>query len=116
MNGICGEDKAIPLPVIAYSKEDGLVTGMSSMFKHGHKAKNGFVMNHGRLMKVQDPSFPKGEVEVHGIHQKEYEVVQKDDEGKALKDDEGKMLTEVKTKYMAFSEWKRIRGFQSRIY
>jgi F-type H+-transporting ATPase subunit a len=54
----------IPLPVILYAPEHGWTTGLSSMFDHGHKAVDGYVLNHGRVNRVADASFPKGEVEV----------------------------------------------------
>jgi len=54
----------IPLPVMLYAPEHGWTFGLSSMFDHGHQAVDGYVLNHGRINRVQDPSFPKGEVEV----------------------------------------------------
>jgi F-type H+-transporting ATPase subunit a len=39
-------DISIPLPVILYSKEKGLVFFMSNKFKHGESEYNGFKINH----------------------------------------------------------------------
>ena len=48
---------SIPLPCIAWS-EDGFMMTMSSSFEHGHKAVNGYVLNHGIMMKVKGEGFP----------------------------------------------------------
>lgn len=56
----------IPLPVIAYVKGQGLEVFLSSRLHGGHTAYNGFIMNHGRLMRVEEPGFPSGEVELEG--------------------------------------------------
>ena len=62
----------IPLPIILYAPAQGWTTGLSSMFGHGHNAVDGYVLNHGRVNRVADPSFPKGEVHIDGIlHRKE---------------------------------------------
>lgn len=52
---------AIPLPVILYAKGQGWTFGLSSMFDHGHKAVDGYVLHHGRVNKVVG-DFPMGEV------------------------------------------------------
>jgi F-type H+-transporting ATPase subunit a len=58
-------DISIPLPCIAWS-EDGFMFTLSSSFEHGHKAVNGFVMNHGILMRVMGDDFPRDQtVAVH---------------------------------------------------
>ncbi|MEM6876992.1 MAG: F0F1 ATP synthase subunit A [Bacteroidota bacterium] len=61
---------AVPLPIIAYAPEFGLTTGLSSMFDHGAKAVDGYVLNHGRLNRVNieaTPGFPmEGEVDLGG--------------------------------------------------
>jgi len=68
---------SIPLPCIAWS-EDGLMVALSSSFEHGHKSVNGYVMNHGILMKVIGEGFPKtGSVDVsfghgHDAHSDEH--------------------------------------------
>ncbi len=48
---------SIPLPVILYSKEKGIVVFMSSRFKHGHASYNGFRVeaegeNKGKIMET----------------------------------------------------------------
>ncbi|WP_246141625.1 F0F1 ATP synthase subunit A [Phaeodactylibacter luteus] len=60
----------IPLPVILYAPEHGWTTGLSSMFEHGHTAVDGYVLNHGRINRVADASFPKGEVHISHIAHK----------------------------------------------
>lgn len=58
----------IPLPMILYAKDKGLDMFMSSKFhigahEDGHTAYNGYVMQHGSVHRVLDPSFPaQGEV------------------------------------------------------
>lgn len=74
----------LPLPVILYAPDHGWTTGLSSMFDHGHKAVDGYVLNHGRVNRVADPSFPKGEVHIDGILRRT-ETVEKD--GKAEEKD-----------------------------
>ncbi len=56
-------DLSFPLPVIFYSQETGLRFMLSSKFHHGKNAIDGFVLNHGRLMKAEG-DFPAGNVEV----------------------------------------------------
>jgi F-type H+-transporting ATPase subunit a len=51
-------DLSIPLPCIAWSK-DGLFFAMSSSFEHGDKAVNGYVLHHGKLMRVIGDDFPR---------------------------------------------------------
>ncbi|MCB0630906.1 MAG: F0F1 ATP synthase subunit A [Lewinella sp.] len=57
----------LPLPVILYAPEHGWTTGLSSMFQHGHVAVDGYVLNHGRVNRVADPAFPKGEAHIDGV-------------------------------------------------
>lgn len=58
-------DLFVPLPVIAYTKGEGLSTFMSSKFKpEGHhgdgtQAVNGYVLFQGTVMHVKDAGFPK---------------------------------------------------------
>jgi len=59
------KDIYIPLPCILYAPEQGWTFTMSSAFDHGHTAIDGYVLNHGRVNRITDPSFPEGEV--HGI-------------------------------------------------
>ena len=46
----------IPLPVILYAPEYGFTTGFSSMFDHGEVAVEGYVMNHGRINRLAEPT------------------------------------------------------------
>lgn len=56
----------MPLPVILLDKAEGLKMFMSSKFEHGHKAVDGYVMDHGVVKKIVG-DFPAGvqAVEVH---------------------------------------------------
>jgi F-type H+-transporting ATPase subunit a len=66
------KDVHLPLPIILYAPEHGWTTGTSSMFHHGHSAVDGYVLNHGRVNRITDPAFPKGEQHIDGIlHQVE---------------------------------------------
>jgi F-type H+-transporting ATPase subunit a len=47
-----GHAISIPLPIILYSKEKGLDVFMSSKFEHGHKAYNGYFMDHNHINAV----------------------------------------------------------------
>jgi F-type H+-transporting ATPase subunit a len=55
---------AIPLPCILWSKEDGMTFCMSNKFEHGHKAYNRYVLVSGVVQRIEDASFPSGEVAV----------------------------------------------------
>lgn len=70
-------DFSIPLPIIAYSSEDGLMTSFSSAFDHGHTAVNGYVLNHGRINRVLGDGFPRNDHvhvdEIGHIEEGEYE-------------------------------------------
>ncbi len=57
----------MPLPCFLYAPGHGWTITMSSAFDHGHTAIDGYVLNHGRVNRVEDASFPKGEVEVGHI-------------------------------------------------
>ncbi len=70
----------IPLPMMLYAPADGWTFGWSSMFGHGHTAVNQYVLNHGRVNRIADPSFPDGEVHIDGI------VKKKETEGLEEKD------------------------------
>lgn len=59
---------SIPLPCIIY--DNGIKFIMSSRFHHGHKAVNGYVLDHGILKKIQG-DFPDEEMEVHIEHEGE---------------------------------------------
>jgi F-type H+-transporting ATPase subunit a len=43
---------SLPLPVFAYDTEAGMTSGFSSMFHHGAKAVNGFVLSHDVVKKA----------------------------------------------------------------
>lgn len=58
----------LPLPCILYAPKSGWTVLMSSAFDHGHTAVDGYVLNHGRVNRVADSSFPDGEVEVGHIN------------------------------------------------
>ena len=62
---------SVPLPCIVYAPGEGWSFFSSSVFEHGHKTYNGYVLNHGRVNKIADGSFPKGEVDIDGIEHKE---------------------------------------------
>jgi F-type H+-transporting ATPase subunit a len=59
---------SIPLPCILQSSGDGLTVCLSSIFEHGHKSYNRYVMYEGVVHRVKDPSFPREAVEVHPLH------------------------------------------------
>ena len=68
----------IPLPCFLYTKDKGWDVFSSSRFGFdgfghgdGHKAYNQFVLHEGQVMRVQDPSFPSGEVELTGFTHKD---------------------------------------------
>lgn len=71
----------LPLPCILYAPEAGWTFAMSSKFDHGHTAYDRYVLNHGRVNRIPDPSFPEGEVHIDGIHHK---MVEKDGEEKEV--------------------------------
>ena len=48
-----GHAISIPLPIILYSKERGFDAFMSSKFEHGHKAYNGYFMDHNHINAVK---------------------------------------------------------------
>lgn len=62
-------DLYIPLPCFLYAPSQGwTITTTSAFHAHHHGngtvAKDGYVLVHGSVMRVQDPTFPKGEVQV----------------------------------------------------
>ncbi len=68
---------SIPLPVILYAPGHGFTFGLSNMFHHGATAVDGYVLNHGRVNRVADPSFPMGHVDLesdHAVHMTTHEV------------------------------------------
>jgi F-type H+-transporting ATPase subunit a len=72
------KDVHIPLPLFLYAPEHGWTTGTTSIFHHGHSAVDRYVINHGRVNRIADASFPMGEVKVNGILHK-VETITKDD-------------------------------------
>ncbi len=64
----------IPLPCFLYAPGEPTKkwTFLSSgKFEHGHKAVDRYVINHGRVNRIADASFPMGEVHIEGVHGKE---------------------------------------------
>ncbi|MEM9930759.1 MAG: F0F1 ATP synthase subunit A, partial [Bacteroidota bacterium] len=51
-----------------YAPEHGFTFGLSNMFHHGKTAVDGYVLNHGRVNRVKDASFPSGHVELESDH------------------------------------------------
>jgi F-type H+-transporting ATPase subunit a len=70
-------DIYIPLPCILYSADNGWNTFMSSKF-HPHHHGNGelaidrYVLAHGAVMRIADPSFPMGEQKLECVTQMEH--------------------------------------------
>ncbi len=60
----------IPLPCFLYAPETGWSFFSSGIFEHGHKAVDRYVINHGRVNRIADASFPMGEVHIEGVHGK----------------------------------------------
>lgn len=54
---------SIPLPVILYNKAKGFTFGMSSMFKHGKVAVDGYVLDHGKIKQIEG-DFDTGKVDI----------------------------------------------------
>ena len=114
----------LPLPVFAYDTEGGLTSGLSTMFHHGSKAVNGFVLSHDVVKKAV--GLPKGEVELEMVHKdeeghehysfsKEEEVNGKKVEnhyvraaGQCYLLQEGRGLTNLKSSWIDFSITKNV--------
>ncbi len=114
----------LPLPVFAYETEGGLTAGMSSMFHHGEKAVNGFVLAHDVVKKAI--GLPKGEVALEVVHTDEeghahYSFMKEEDEngkkvenhyvraaGQCYKLEEGRGLTNLKSSWIDFSITKNV--------
>ena len=45
---------SVPLPVIVYSKQRGLDVFLSSKFHHGHKAYKGYILEHNKIVAVNE--------------------------------------------------------------
>lgn len=57
---------SLPLPVILYSKERGLTAFMSSKFHHGETAYNGYKLEHGKIIAVNETgAIPANETTVN---------------------------------------------------
>jgi len=71
----------LPLPCILYAPGDETpwTFFMSSELEHGHLALDGYVMNHDRIYRVADETFPEGEVHIEGVKHELKTVT--DDEG-----------------------------------
>jgi F-type H+-transporting ATPase subunit a len=64
----------IPLPCFLYAPENGWTIMSSGKFDHGHKAIDRYVLNHGRVNRIADGSFPMGEVHIEGVISKKEKV------------------------------------------
>ncbi len=80
-------DIHLPLPVFAYDTEGGLTAGLSTMFHHGQKAVNGFVLAHDVVRKAK--GLPSGEVELDEIHDGHYSFIKEIPDEKGKKQDIG---------------------------
>lgn len=73
----------IPLPCFLYApgEQSKKWTFLSSgKFEHGHKAIDRYVINHGRVNRIADASFPMGEVHIEGVHGKKEMMLVKGEE------------------------------------
>jgi F-type H+-transporting ATPase subunit a len=62
---VAGHAVSIPLPIIVYSKERGLDAFMSSRFEHGHKAYNGYKLDHNHIVPVHADGTPDERVKLY---------------------------------------------------
>jgi F-type H+-transporting ATPase subunit a len=113
-------DVHLPLPVFAYDMENGLTAGLSSMFHHGAKAVNGFVLAHGVVRKAK--GLPQGEVELDEIHDGHYSYIaelandkgKKEDhhfvsyKGQCIELEESRKLTNMASSWIDFSITKNV--------
>ncbi len=113
-------DVHLPLPVFAYDSENGLTAGLSSMFHHGAKAVNGFVLAHGTVRKAK--GLPMGEVELDEIHEGHFSTTQAVANEKGKKEDhhyvsykgqcyeleESRKLTNMASSWIDFSITKNV--------
>ncbi len=88
----------IPLPCILYAPDHGWSFFLSSKLDHGHTAVDGYVLNHGRVNRIADPDFPKGEVHTDEIIHKT-EITIEDGEEKEAEVYYAKIDDEVREKY-----------------
>jgi F-type H+-transporting ATPase subunit a len=114
----------LPLPVFAYDTEGGLTSGFSTMFHHGTKAVNGFVMAHDVVKKAI--GLPKNVEELEVVHTDEdghahYSFTKEEEEngkkvenhyvraaGQCYKLEEGRGLTNLKSSWIDFSITKNV--------
>ncbi len=57
----------MPLPCILYAPGSGWTFFMTNKLDHGHTAVDRYVLNHGRVNRIADDSFPMGEVHIEGV-------------------------------------------------
>lgn len=69
----------MPLPCILYAPGHGWTFFLTSKLEHGHVAYDRYVLNHGRINRIADESFPMGEVHIDEVKHKVEEI--KDAEG-----------------------------------
>jgi len=62
------KDVSIPLPCILYAPGHGWTFFFSNKLHHGQQAFDGYVLNKGRVNRITDPSFPKGEQHIECIN------------------------------------------------
>lgn len=72
-------DFYIPLPCILYAPASGWTLTMTSAFRPHHHgsgevSKDGYVLVHGNVMRIQDPAFATGEYEIEGYTHKDVTV------------------------------------------
>lgn len=113
-------DIHLPLPVFAYDSENGLTAGLSTMFHHGAKAVNGFVLSHDVVRKAK--GLPMGEVELDEIHDGHYSYTTEVLNAKGKKEDhhfvsykgqcyeleESRKLTNLDSSWIDFSITKNV--------
>jgi F-type H+-transporting ATPase subunit a len=66
----------IPLPCFLYAPDHGWTIMSSGAFDHGHQAVDKYVINHGRVNRISDASFPMGQVHIDGIVAKKDTLLQ----------------------------------------
>ena len=113
-------DIHLPLPVFAYDTENGLTAGLSTMFHHGAKAVNDFVLSHDVVRKAK--GLPMGEVELDEIHDGHYSYTTEVLNAKGKKEDhhfvsykgqcyeleESRKLTNLDSSWIDFSITKNV--------
>lgn len=63
----------MPLPCILYAPGEGWTFFMTNKLEHGHQAVDRYVLNHGRVNRIADDSFPMGEVHIDEVvHEEEH--------------------------------------------